>query len=139
MMDKNGIELKTGQIVKIEGGYFKSDNGTFRIKHSPNDSGWSGNDYCLTKCNKQGVDSKAKGAVAFFPLMVTVSSRETRLLAREHNKNNATIEVIGEVKTYKVKVTSEMSWRTDVWESIVTEAEYKELFLNSRNKVEIID
>ena len=29
MTDKNGKEIKTGDIVKIEGGYFKRDNGTF--------------------------------------------------------------------------------------------------------------
>jgi hypothetical protein len=31
MLDKNGIELRTGLIVKVEGGYFKADNGCYRI------------------------------------------------------------------------------------------------------------
>ena len=143
MMDKNGKELKTGQIVKIEGGYFKSDNGIFLVGNSPNDPNWLGSDYSLRKCNKHGVESKNKYAVAFFPLMVTVSSREKRLLAREHNAKNATIEVIGEVKTYKVKIT-EVRWYHGKVESsrIVTEAEYNELMFRVESEknftVEII-
>lgn len=46
-MDKNGKEIKTGDIVKIEGGYFKADNGLFRVEHAPGDPNWLGKDWCL--------------------------------------------------------------------------------------------
>lgn len=94
MLDKNGKELKTGCIVKIEGGYFKADNGTFLVKHSPGDENWMGSDYCLRKCNKKGEESNTKYSTAFWPLMVTVSSREKRIAAKEHNKANAQIEIL---------------------------------------------
>ena len=35
MLDKNGIEMKTGMIVQISGAYFKNDNGTYYIDRSP--------------------------------------------------------------------------------------------------------
>jgi len=75
-MDKNGKEIKTGDIVRIEGGYFKSDNGTFIVKHSPGDPNWNGSDYCLTKCNKKGEESNTKYSTAFWPLIVTINNRE---------------------------------------------------------------
>lgn len=104
MMDKNGIELKVGQVVKVEGGFFKADNGIFRIAHAPKNEDWSGSDYSLKKVNaKDFSDSKSKYSIAFFPLMVTVNSREKRMEAREHNKKNATIEVIGTVRVYKIR------------------------------------
>jgi len=132
MTDKNGIELKTGMIVKIEGGYFKADNGTFLIKHSPGDPSWSGNDYSLRKCNKKGEESTTKYATAFYPLMVTVSNKEKRALAREHNRKNVTIEVIGEVKTYNVHIKYYAGWSEREYDEIATEARYNEL-LNTKN------
>ena len=29
MLDKNGIEIKTGDVVEITGAYFKNDNGLY--------------------------------------------------------------------------------------------------------------
>jgi hypothetical protein len=105
MLDKNGNQLKVGMIVKIEGGFFKNDNGIFRIANTPEDENWIGSDCCLKRVNTQTYnysDSKSKYSTAFFPLMVTVSNREKRQEAREHNKN-ATIEIIGAVRMYKVR------------------------------------
>jgi len=93
-MDKNNIKIKTGDIVKIEGGFFKADNGLFQVIHSPGDSDWLGSDWCLYRINKNGTISASKHKTAFWPLMVTVSSQDKRIEAREHNKNNATIEVV---------------------------------------------
>ena len=137
MKDKNGKTLKTGQIVKIEGGYFKTDNGTFVIKHSPNDDNWSGSDYSLRKCSKTGKESVSKYRTAFYPLMVTVNKLETRILAREHNKKNVTIEIIGEVKTYKVKKYNRYYDREDIL--IVNDAELKEMQENKHLDDEIIE
>ena len=138
MTDKNNIEIKTGMIVKIEGGYFKADNGTFLVKHSPGDSGWSGKDYSLRKCNKKGEESTAKYATAFYPLMITVNNSDTRRIAREHNKNHATIEVIGEVKTYKVSVKQFIWGNEHEFEEIATEKRYQELLSIPRCEVTIL-
>lgn len=95
-MDKNNKEIKTGDIVKIEGGFFKADNGLFKVITSPGDKNWSGSDYWIKRLNKSGTFSKSKGSGQFWPLMVTVSSREKSLEAREHNEKNATITVLSE-------------------------------------------
>ena len=49
MLDKNGVEIRTGCIVEITGAYFKNDNGLYFVQRSPGDPSWSGSDYCLKK------------------------------------------------------------------------------------------
>jgi len=93
-MDKNGKEIKTGDVVKIEGGYFKADNGLFKVVHSPGDPDWLGKDWSLCRVNKNGTLSKSKHRTAFWPLMVTVSGYKKRIEARDHNAQNATIEIV---------------------------------------------
>lgn len=93
MTDKNGIELKTGMIVRVTGGYFKADNGLFFIAHSPGDPGWCGRDYSLHKINASGKISTAKYNVAFWPLSVTVSGWAKTMEARRWNAEHAEIEV----------------------------------------------
>lgn len=95
MQDKNGKDIKTGNLVKIEGGYFKADNGMFRVEHSPGDEGWLGKDYCLIKVKKDGTPSQTKYNLNFWPLSVSVSGWEKKIIAKEHNKQHATIEVVG--------------------------------------------
>lgn len=68
MLDKNGREIKTGDIVVITGGFFKADNGRFRVIHSPGDPDWYGKDYCLERCNKNGTPSNSKYRTAFWPI-----------------------------------------------------------------------
>lgn len=138
MLDKNGKEIKTGDIVKIEGGYFKADNGTFLVKHSPGDPNWSGSDYGLTKCNKKGVESEAKYATAFWPLMVTTNSREKRYAAKQHNKDHATIEIIGSVKVYELMVKQIGCCDEYEHKEIATEKRYNELLAYRNTKIEII-
>jgi hypothetical protein len=96
MKDQNGIELKTKQIVLIENGFFKADNGLYIITHSPGDSDWLGNAYCLNKVNSNFQESKTKYSTAFWPLMVTTNSRDKRITAKQHNAKFATIEVVKE-------------------------------------------
>lgn len=93
-MDKNGKKIKKGDIVKIEGGYFKSDNGIFRVEHAPGDPNWLGKDWCLYKINKNGTESKSKYKTAFWPLMITTNSYQKCCEAKQHNAEHATIEVI---------------------------------------------
>jgi len=137
-MDKNGKEIKTGHIVKIEGGFFKADNGTFLVKHAPGDPSWSGSDYSLRKCNKKGVESEAKYSTAFWPLMVTVNSREKYYAAKQHNKEHATIEIIGSVKVYELNLKERRGWNDYESKRIVTEKEYQELLACKHTEIEIV-
>lgn len=101
MLDKNGSQIKKSDVVKIEGGYFKADNGIFKVEHAPGDENWCGSDYCLYRMNKNGTVSESKYKTAFWPLMITVSSYEKRCEARQHNKDNATIEIM---QSYEIRV-----------------------------------
>ena len=94
MLDKNGIEMKTGMIVEISGAYFKNDNGLYFIDRSPGDAGWSGRDYSLKKISKAGKISKAKYSLAFWPLVSCVSDRYKTAAANAWNSEYAAIEVV---------------------------------------------
>jgi hypothetical protein len=94
MTDKNGRQIKTGDIVEVTGGFFKSDNGRFVVVHTPEDENWLGNDCCLHRVNKDGTESKGKYTTAFFPIMVTTNSYFKRLEAKAHNAKFAQIEVV---------------------------------------------
>ena len=93
MKDKNGIEIKTGNIVEITGSFFKTDNGLYYVEHSAGDPDWCGNDHCLKKIGKNGKLSKAKKNICFWPISVFVSDRAKSAEARKWNRENATIEV----------------------------------------------
>ena len=93
MTDKNGIEIKTGNIVRITGAYFKNDNGLYYVEHSPGDPGWCGKDHCLKKISKAGKISKATYSICFWPIMVTVSGSKY-YEAKRWNVENAQIEVM---------------------------------------------
>ena len=138
MNDKNGKQIKTGDIVRIEGGYFKADNGTFLVEKSPGDPIWSGSDYCLKKCNKKGEESTAKCTTAFWPLMVTVNSRDKRLEAKRHNAEHATIEIIGSVRIYELDVKQSRGWNDYEYKELATEKRYQELLTYNHTKVEIL-
>lgn len=138
MTDKNGKEIKTGDIVKIEGGYFKADNGTFLVKNSPGDPSWSGSDYGLKKCNKKGKESETKYSTAFWPLMITVSSREKYYAAKKHNAEHATIEIIDSVKVYELLIKQNRGWNEYEYKEIATEKRYNELLTYRNTKIEIV-
>ena len=93
MLDKNGIEIKTGDVVEITGAYFKNDNGFYYAEHSAGDPGWSGSDHSLRKISKRGKISKAKHNICFWPISVFTNSFETRVTAKAWNKEHAAIEV----------------------------------------------
>ena len=93
MKDKNGVEIKTGMIVQINGAYFKNDNGLYYVDHSPGDPGWCGKDHCLKKISKAGKISKAKYSICFWPIMVTVNGPKY-YDAKRWNADHAQIEVM---------------------------------------------
>ena len=114
MFDRNGVEIKTGDIVKVEGGFFKKDNGLFVVKNVPGDPSWSGSDISLTKISNGGKISKAKHRTAFFPIFVTVSDYFKRCEAKAWNEEHATIEVV------QIKNMNEVK---EHFENKITEAE----------------
>lgn len=73
MTDKNGIEIKTGDIVEITGSYFKTDNGLYFVKCSDGYLDWLGSEYCLRKISKRGKISQAKKNICVWPIAVFVS------------------------------------------------------------------
>lgn len=97
MIDKNGIEMKTGDIVKVDGAFFNNDNGYYFIAHTPGDPTWCGRDYSLKKIGKRGKISTAKSSIAFWPLKSFCSDKMKNYMADEHNGKNASIEIINDI------------------------------------------
>ena len=94
MKDKNGIEIKTGMIVKVSGAFFKGDNGLYYVDNSPGDPSWCGKDYSLHKISKTGKISTAKNRICFWPIIAFVSDRCKCAEANKWNAQHAEIEVV---------------------------------------------
>ncbi len=103
MMDKNGREIKTGDVVRISGAYFKVDNALYFVDNSPGDPSWCGSDYSLYRVCKNGKISKGKDRVRFWPLKSYVSDREKNALAHDWNKEHAEIEVLDGIDRTEIK------------------------------------
>lgn len=93
MLDKNGTEIKTGDIVEITGAYFKKDNGYYFVHCAPGDAFWCGSDYSLVHISKGGKISRAKYNLCFWPISTFVSDRVKRAEAHQWNDLHAQIEV----------------------------------------------
>jgi len=99
MLDKNGVRIHAGDIVRVEGGFFKNDNGLFFIMQDGTNPGYLSNDteVTMSRIGKNGKLSTAKYALAFFPLKAFCNDRSKREQARAWNAEHATIEVVGGV------------------------------------------
>lgn len=95
MTDKNGTEIRTGDIVEITGAYFKNDNGLYFVQASPGDPHWSGSDHSLIKISKAGKISKARHNLCFWPPVALTSNRVKNAEARTWNAEHAQIEIKG--------------------------------------------
>ena len=93
-MDKNGREIKTGDVVRISGAYFKADNGLYAVMNVPGNPDWAGSDICLHKICRDGRLSTAKYTTAFWPLVALSSNRERNALSADWNKEHAEIEIV---------------------------------------------
>ena len=93
MIDKNGIEIKTGDTVEITGAYFKNDNGFYFVDNSPGDPSWCGGNHCLKRISKSGKISTAKHNICFWPIGIFVSDRFKAAEARRWNHEHAQIEI----------------------------------------------
>ncbi len=60
MIDKNDREIKTGDVVRVTGAYFKNDNGLFLVTESMGDPNWNGSYHSLKPLNKNGSFSRSK-------------------------------------------------------------------------------
>lgn len=105
MLDKNGVEIRTGMVVEITGAYFKNDNGLWFVSNAPGDPSWCGSDLSLKKISKAGKISKAKHRQGFWPIGIFISDRWKAAEARKWNEEHAEIEVkaiknMGEVAAY---------------------------------------
>lgn len=92
MLDKNGMEIKTGMVVEIKDAFFKNDNGLYFVEHSAGDPDWCGSDHSLRKISKRGKISQAKHNLCFWPIGIFISDRFKAAEARTWNKEHATIE-----------------------------------------------
>ena len=97
MLDKNGIEIKTGDVVEIKGAYFKNDNGFWYVEHSAGDPDWCGKDHSLRKISKKGKIGTAGRNICFWPIMISTNSWVKRAEASAWNAEHATIEVVADV------------------------------------------
>lgn len=94
MTDKNGKQIRTGDIVRISNAYFKNDNGLYYVENSPGDPSWLGKDHCLKKICKSGKISTAKYNICFWPICCFVSDRSKSAEANRWNKEHAEIEIM---------------------------------------------
>ena len=93
MTDKNGIEIKTGDVVEITGAYFKNDNGLYFVSRSAGDAGWCGNYHSLHKISKTGKISKASGASRSWPIAIYTNDYMKRIEGNAWNEEHAAVEV----------------------------------------------
>lgn len=102
MLDKNGMEIKTGMVVEIKDAFFKNDNGFYFVEHSAGDPDWCGSDHSLRKISKRGKISQAKHNLCFWPIGIFISDRFKAAEARTWNKEHATIEIRTEIDRSEV-------------------------------------
>lgn len=115
MVDKNGRQIQTGDVVLVSGGYFKSDNGLFAVIHAPGDPGWYGESCCLNKLCRSGKLSEGKYATAFWPIAVNAGSWRTKMDAKSWNAANAEILVVDDVNhSYIAENFMELAEHTQV-------------------------
>ena len=92
MLDKNGMEIKTGMVVEIKDAFFKNDNGFYFVEHSAGDPDWCGSDHSLRKISKRGKISQAKHNLCFWPIGIFISDsrppkRETGIKNTRQSKS----------------------------------------------------
>ena len=103
MKDKNDVQIKAGDIVKIEGAFFKNDNGLYYVEQDGTNKAYCGGDsLTLYKICKNGKLSTAKYNICFFPIHSTVSDHVKAAQVNAWNKEHATVEIVYNVDNSKV-------------------------------------
>lgn len=96
MIDKNGVRIKAGDIVRIDGAFFKNDNGLYFVEQDGTNPGYLADDreVTLKKICRNGKISTGKYNICFFPIKAFVNDKMKCAEAIRWNKDHATIEVI---------------------------------------------
>ena len=122
MMDKIGREIRTGDVVRISGAYFKNDNGIWFVDRSPGDRSWLGSDYSLHRLNKNGTLSTRVDQICFWPISVFPNSWDKRAMANAWNREHAEIEIIdnvdrGHVRDHFIEMAADLEKRIEreIW------------------------
>lgn len=93
MKDKNGMEIKTGMVVRVTGGYYKCDNGLYLVEYSAGDAGWSGDCHSLSKVTKADKISTGARGTRSWPQSPSVINRAERHDINAYNAEHAEIEI----------------------------------------------
>ena len=98
MIDSKNREIKTGDIVQITGGYFKTSNGVFYVSNLDTEKSlW------LHRIKKNGeICVNSASSVQNWPLTSYCSDRRKNAEAKKHNAENAKIEIVGGVNSFYV-------------------------------------
>lgn len=103
MMDKNGREIKTGDVVRITGAFFKNDNGLYFVTDMAGDPSYCGKDISLTRICKNGHISTAKYRVSFWPLVSFCNDKMQNAVAWDWNREHAEIEVVDGIDRSEIR------------------------------------
>lgn len=103
MTDKNGKTIRTGDVVRVSGGYFKNSNGLFYVSRGQDAPGCENyKDIWLHKISKKGEISESGAASQSWPLTSYCSDSRKNREAAEHNRQNARIELVNTVPRWDI-------------------------------------
>lgn len=104
MKDSFNNEIKPNMIVEIKNAFFAIDNARYVVDYV---SSYNGKESCcLMRLNKNNTKSKSKYNICHWPLISFVSDGEKTYRANKHNREHATIEVLGEWSEPEIKPVS---------------------------------
>lgn len=110
MVDKNGVEMHIGDVVKVAGGYYASNNGLWIIDEEPGVGSWHGDNYHMLMATKRLTISRRKYNGMFWPIVVFNNSHFERKIAETHNAEHATIEIVGKVDVAMIEQYEKERW-----------------------------
>jgi len=120
IMDIHSVEIMTGDIVRIDNAYFKTDNGLYFVSDKEGDPSTCGTGLTLRKVCRNGEVSTTKHNIAFWPLMHFCNDRTKRALADDWDEANATIEIVNK----NVSVAGVVKWFRDEADKLATALEH---------------
>lgn len=94
MVDKNGVEMKTGTSSGCPGLTSRTTTACGSSKGRPATLSWCGNSYSLMKLKRNGQPSTAKYNLCSWPIAIFTNSWATRNEAHRWNEEHAEIEVV---------------------------------------------
>lgn len=110
MVDKNGVEMHIGDVVKVTGGYYASNNGLWIINEEPGVGSWCGDNYHMLMATKRLTISRRKYNGMFWPIVVFNNSHFERKIAETHNAEHATIDIVGKVDVAMIEQYEKERW-----------------------------